>query len=200
PVKVLGADGTGTTADVATGIVWATDHAARVISMSLSATAGTSALQGAVQYAHDRGVVLVAAAGNFGNATPTYPAAYAEVLSVAGTDPNDALYSWSDFGTWVKVAAPGCNYTTGRSEWFGSFCGTSSAAPAVAGVAGLAFSYAPSATNTAVEAASEATAVKLATSATYGRVDAYAALVSLNGAPAPTPTSTQIPPAQTASP
>ena len=93
----------------------------------------------------------MAAAGNYGNSTPTYPAAYPEVVSVAGTDPNDALYSWSDFGSWVKLAAPGCNYTTGRAGWFGSFCGTSSATPAVAGIAALAFSYAASATNLTVE-------------------------------------------------
>ena len=128
PVKVLGADGTGTTANVAAGIVWATDHGARVISMSLSGTTGTSALLSAVQYAHSQGVVLVAAAGNSGTATQTYPAAYPEVLGVAGSDPNDALYAWSNYGPWVKVAAPGCSYTTGRAGWFGSFCGTSAAA------------------------------------------------------------------------
>src|SRR5438093_832665 len=151
PVKVLGADGTGTTANVASGIIWATDHGARVISMSLSGTTGTSTLLSAVQYAHSKGVVLVAAAGNSGTATQTYPAAYPEVLGVAGSDPNDALYAWSTYGAWVKLAAPGCNYTTGRSGWFGSFCGTSAAAPAVAGIAGLALSYVGTATNTALE-------------------------------------------------
>jgi len=195
PVKVLGADGTGTTANVAAGIVWATDHGARVISMSLSGTTGTSALLSAVQYAHSQGVVLVAAAGNSGTATQTYPAAYPEVLGVAGSDPNDALYAWSNYGPWVKVAAPGCSYTTGRAGWFGSFCGTSAAAPAVAGIAGLARSYAPTATNTAVEAALEATAAKISASVAYGRVDAYAALLALGGSssPAPTPTPTVAP-------
>ena len=196
PVKVLGADGTGTTANVASGIIWATDHGARVISMSLSGTTGTSTLLSAVQYAHSKGVVLVAAAGNSGTATQTYPAAYPEVLGVAGTDPNDALYAWSSYGSWVKVAAPGCSYTTGRSGWFGSFCGTSAAAPAVAGIAGLALSYVGTATNTAVEAALETTALKIGAPVAYGRVDAYAALLAL-GASAPAPTAT---PAPTVSP
>ena len=193
PVKVLGADGTGTTANVASGIIWATDHGARVISMSLSGTTGTSTLLSAVQYAHSKGVVLVAAAGNSGTATQTYPAAYPEVLGVAGTDPNDALYAWSSYGSWVKVAAPGCSYTTGRSGWFGSFCGTSAAAPAIAGIAGLALSYAGAATNTAVEAALESTAVKISAPVAYGRVDAYAALLALGGSSAASPTPTPAP-------
>ncbi len=193
PVKVLGADGTGTTANVASGIIWATDHGARVISMSLSGTTGTSALQSAVYYAHSRGVVLVAAAGNSGTTTQTYPAAYPEVLGVAGSDPNDALYAWSTYGAWVKLAAPGCNYTTGRSGWFGSFCGTSAAAPAIAGIAGLALSHAGAATNTAVEAALESTAVKISAPVAYGRVDAYAALLALGGTSAASPTPTPAP-------
>jgi thermitase len=206
PVKVLGADGSGTMSNVAAGITWASDRGARVISMSLAGTTGTSTLQSAVQYAHAHGVVLVAASGNYGNASPTYPAAYPEVLSVAGSDPNDALYSWSDYGSWVKLAAPGCNYTTGRSGWYGSFCGTSAATPAVAGIAGLAFSYAPTTSNTMVESAIESSAVKLGSAVTYGRVDAYGTLLAL-GAPAasgsPSPTMTPAPsaaPSPTATP
>jgi len=207
PVKVLGADGTGTMSNVAAGITWATDHGARVISMSLSGPIGTSALQSAVQYAHSRGVILVAAAGNSGNSTQGYPAAYSEVLGVAGTDPNDALYSWSSYGSWVKLAAPGCSYTTGRAGWYGSFCGTSAATPVVAGIAGLALSYSPNASNTAVEAALEASALKISAAVAYGRVDAYATLLALGAsatpAPAPTPTPTANPaptPAPTAAP
>jgi len=197
PVKVLGADGSGTTSNVAAGIIWATDHGARVISMSLSGTTGTSTLQSAVQYAHSRGVVLVAAAGNSGNATQAYPAAYPEVLGVAGTDPNDALYSWSNYGAWVKLAAPGCSYTTGRAGWYGSFCGTSAATPVVAGIAGLALSYASGATNTAVETALEASSVRTGAAVAYGRVDAYATLLALGASATPAPTST---PSPTASP
>ena len=194
PVKVLAADGTGTMSNVAAGITWATDHGARVISMSLSGSVGTSTVQSAVQYAHSHGAVLVAAAGNSGSSTQAYPAAYPEVLGVAGTDPSDALYSWSNYGSWVKLAAPGCSYTTGRAGWYGSFCGTSAATPVVAGIAGLALSYASTATNTTVEAALEASAVKIGAPVAYGRVDAYATLLAL-GASAPTPT-----PAPTASP
>ena len=182
PVKVIDSGGAGSFSSVANGIIWATDHGARVVSMSLGFTSSSSTLQSAVQYAHNRNVVLVAAAGNAGTSAPIYPAAYPEVLGVAGTDSLDQLYSWSSYGSWVKLAAPGCNYTTGTNGWYGTFCGTSSAAPALAGIAGLIASYAPLATNTQIEQALETAAVPIGTQVTYGRVDAYQALLSL-GAP-----------------
>ena len=66
-VKVLDSTGSGSMAAVAQGITWAADHGARVISMSLAGSAGYSTLQSAVQYAHNKGAVLVAAAGNYGS-------------------------------------------------------------------------------------------------------------------------------------
>jgi thermitase len=96
PVKVLDATAYGSYSNIAAGITWATDHGARVINLSLAGTSPSDTLASAVQYAHDRGVVLVASAGNYANSTPVYPADYPEVLSVAGTDASDALYSWSN--------------------------------------------------------------------------------------------------------
>jgi subtilisin family serine protease len=181
PVKVLDTNA-GTFSTVASGITWATDHGARIISMSLGFTSSSSTLQSAVQYAHNHNVVLIAAAGNYANSTPVYPAAYPEVLSVAGTDGNDQLYSWSDYGSWVKLAAPGCNFATGTSGWYGTFCGTSSAAPALAGIAGLAASYAPAASNTQLEQALESTAAPVGSAVQYGRADAYQAMLALGAA------------------
>ncbi|MDX6516689.1 MAG: thermitase, partial [Gaiellaceae bacterium] len=180
PVKVIDA-GAGSVASVSAGITWATDHGARVISMSLGFTGSSSTLLSAVRYAHSHNVVVVAAAGNYGNSSAVYPAAYPEVLGVAGSDATDHLYSWSSFGSWVKLSAPGCNYATGRGNWYGTFCGTSSAAPVVAGLAGLAASYAPSATNTEIEQALESSAVSIGPSVAYGRVDAYKTLLGLGG-------------------
>jgi len=206
PVKVLGADGSGTTSNVAAGITWATDHGARVINMSLGGTSSSSTLASAVTYAHNHGVVLVAAAGNYGTTALVYPAAYPEVIGVAGTDSNDALYSWSSYGSWVKVAAPGCNLTTGRNAWYGTFCGTSSASPAVAGIAGLAIALAPGATNLTIESAIESTAASIGSSVAYGRVDALGTLQALGGSsptasPTPTPSPSPTPaPSASASP
>jgi hypothetical protein len=180
PVKVLGANGTGSVSDVAAGITWASDHGARVINMSLGSTSASSTLASAAQYAHDHGAVLVAAAGNSGSTTQTYPAALPTVIGVAGTDSADQLTSTSNYGSWVKVAAPGCNFTTGLNSWYGTFCGTSSASPVVAGVAALALSLDPGATNTQVEQAIEASAVP-ESFVQYGRVDAAATLAALGG-------------------
>lgn len=200
PVKVLGADGSGTMSNVASGIAWAADHGARIINMSLGSTSNSSTLQNAVSYAHNKGIVLFAAAGNYGNSTPVYPAAYPEVVSVAGTDGNDVLYSWSDYGSWVKISAPGCNPTTGRNAWYGTFCGTSSSSPAAAGIAGLALSLMPTATNTQIEQAIENSAVKVTNLIQYGRADAYGTLqalgatTSITSTPTPTPSSDITPP------
>jgi len=110
------------------------------------------------------------------------------VISVAGSDSSDNRYSWSSYGSWVDVAAPGCNQATTMSGGYGSFCGTSSATPVVAGVAALLASALPSASNTAIEAALSSTAVPVAGSwVQAGRVDAAAAIASLAGSPAPTP-------------
>jgi thermitase len=197
PVKVIDSGGAGTFSTVANGITWATDHGARVISMSLGFTTSSSTLQSAVLYAHSHNVVLVAAAGNYGTTAPVYPAAYPEVLGVTGTDGNDQLYSWSSYGSsWVELAAPGCNYTTGKNSWYGSFCGTSSAAPALAGVAGLAASFAPTATNTQIEQALESSAVSVGSVVQYGRVNAAGVLSALGAASGTTGT----PPANTAAP
>jgi subtilisin family serine protease len=179
PVKVLRADGGGDYSGLANGITWAADHGATVISMSLAGTADSSTLHSAVQYARSHGAVLVAAAGNSSSTAPSYPAAYSEVLGVAGTDNTDALYSWSNYGSWVKVAAPGCDYATLRGGTYGSFCGTSAATPVVAGVVALARSAQPSATPAQVEAAIESSAVSIGGVVSCGRVDAAAALTAL---------------------
>jgi subtilisin family serine protease len=176
PVKVLGADGTGFASGLAQGIVWATDHGARVLNLSLGGPVEDATLAGATQYAWLHGVLVVAAAGNEGSLTLDYPAALPNVLSVAASDQNDRLYSFSNSG--ARVAAPGENSTTARGGGYVSFLGTSSAAPVVSGIAALAFSLVPSATPAQVERALETTAVSIP-GVVAGRVDAYGTLHAL---------------------
>jgi subtilisin family serine protease len=173
PVKVLGADGTGFASGLAQGIVWATDHGARVINASLGSTVDDLTLAAAAQYAWLRGVLVVAAAGNESSPALDYPAVLPNVLSVSASDENDQLYSFSNTG--ARVAAPGENATTGPGSSYVSFLGTSSAAPVVSGIAGLAFSLVPDATPVQVEQAIESSAVPIS-GVVSGRVDAYGTL------------------------
>jgi subtilisin family serine protease len=180
PVKVMNADGSGDLATVAQGIVRAVDAHARVLDLSLGGTEGLDALQQAVAYAVSKGAIVVAAAGNSGRGTPFYPANYPNVVGVAGTTSHDMLYGWSERGTWVRVAAPGCNVAPLNHGGYGMFCGTSSATPLVAGLAGLAVSLRPHASNLQVIKAIEASARRIGANAGHGRIDAGKTLRALH--------------------
>ena len=195
PVKVLGADGRGYHSNIAAGIVWAADHGARVINLSLASSNSTTVLTNAVKYAREKGAVVIAAAGNNGSTTRLYPAAYAGVVSVAGTNSNDARYSWSNYGSWVRVAAPGCALTGKPGAQWTTWCGTSFATPSVAGAAALLRSRYPKATRSQVESALLTTAVPVGTFVSHGRINSAAAIKSLGAAPivSPTPTPTPSP-------
>jgi len=139
-VKVLDDSGMGTYSWIASGIIWAADNGAELINMSLGGSSGSSALKDAVDYAWSKGVVVVAAAGNDGSTTPSYPAYYANCIAVAATDASDAMAYFSTYGKWVDVAAPGLSiYSTLRNNGYGYKSGTSMAAPHVAGLAALVF-------------------------------------------------------------
>lgn len=145
PVKVLDHRGEGLLSWVANGIRWAADEGADVISMSFTSATNSATVRDAVAYARSKGSVLVAAAGNQGWSLPTYPAAYTQVVGVAGTNPDGtALHLQSNRGTWVSVAGPWENFAQARDGSFHSYQGTSSATPVVAGALALAISRTPS--------------------------------------------------------
>jgi thermitase len=139
-VKVLGDTGSGAYSSIASGIVWAVDNGAEVINMSLGGSSPSSTVENAINYAWSKGVVVVAAAGNYGNTVPLYPAYYTNCIAVAATDSLDRLASWSNYGEWVDVAAPGVGiYATLKDNGYGYKSGTSMASPHVAGLAALVF-------------------------------------------------------------
>jgi thermitase len=141
------AAGTGLTSDVANCINWTHTHGAKVISMSLGG--GESAtLKNAVAAAWENGSatgsVLVAAAGNDGDGTLNYPAAYPEVISVAATDHNDARATFSNANADVEVAAPGVNVlSTIPGGQYSELSGTSMATPHTSGVVGVLWQLFP---------------------------------------------------------
>ncbi len=142
PVRVLDADGYGFDDTIAKGIIWAADHGASVINLSLGGPEADSVLQSAVSYATRKGALVVVAAGNDGTAATQYPAAYSEAIAVAATDSTGTLTLFSSYGDWVDVAAPGWNVLSTALRFRGApsyiaESGTSFSAPYVSGVAAL---------------------------------------------------------------
>jgi subtilisin/minor extracellular protease Epr len=153
-LKVLDSSGSGYTSDVISGIEWAVkginqregdDDDAEVISMSLGSDQGSTALQDACNYAYDHGTLVVAAAGNDGNApgkgdNVDYPGRYPTVIAVAAFDINDVRARFSSTGPDVELAAPGVDvYSTYLDDTYATGSGTSMACPHVSGVAALVF-------------------------------------------------------------
>jgi uncharacterized repeat protein (TIGR01451 family) len=194
PIKVIDAlTGLATDTDIVDGIVWATDHGADVLNLSLGDSAPSQLLQDAVDYATSRGVVVVASAGNDGTTELMYPAATAGVIGVAATESNEALAWYSNHGSHLELAAPGCFQTTLLAGGYGQFCGTSIAAPVVAGIVGLVRSRYPGLSRSQVESALLSAANKLPNlDVQHGVVDAYRALV-LAGSMTPVPANTTLP-------
>jgi thermitase len=184
--KVLDDNGSGAYSWIASGIIWAADNGADVINMSLGGKFGSSTLENAVNYAWGKGVVVVAAAGNNGSSRANYPAYYTNCIAVAASDQSDAKASFSNYGSWVDVAAPGVgiystlpNHPNSIGSDYGSLNGTSMATPHVAGLAGLVWASSYSTNNAAVRDRIESTADQAGTMwSTYDikRINAYSAV------------------------
>ncbi|HLK60700.1 MAG TPA: S8 family serine peptidase [Chthonomonadaceae bacterium] len=159
PVKVLDSSGSGSDSTVADGILWAANHGAKVISLSLGGAGASATMSNACTYAWNKGCVVVAAAGNDSVSSPFYPAACANVLSVAATDDTDSLASFSNWGSWVAVAAPGDTILSTlptyqvQPGWplnYAFMSGTSMAAPHVAAEAAMLLAQNPNLSNAQV--------------------------------------------------
>ena len=136
PIRVLNADGTGSVFNVVRGLRWAVSQGAQVVNVSFGTTKSSRALEEAVQQARRAGVLVVASAGNAGQARKDYPAAFSDALAVAATDASDRKASFSNYGSHIGLSAPGTNIvSTFVKGGFATWSGTSFAAPFVSGAA-----------------------------------------------------------------
>jgi thermitase len=169
-----------TTVQSAQSMIYAADNGAKVANMSYGYYGPQNPVErDAVNYAWNKGVLLVGAAGNINtNTLDSYPDGYTNVVSVGSTGPSGTKSGFSDWGPRVDVAAPGENIiSTVPNNGYANFSGTSMSSPGVCGVAGLLFAHGgPTVTNAEVRAAIENTCVFIGTWLQKGRVDAEAAL------------------------
>ncbi len=135
PVRVFGANGAATISQVVAGIHWAVDHGANVINMSFSTTQDSPQLAAAIDYAVQKGVICVAAAGNDGLAARVWPAAYDNVIGVGSTNNSLVRSLFSNYGSpLVSLAAPGeGDVTVYPGNHYAQVWGTSFSTPLVAG-------------------------------------------------------------------
>ncbi|MBI2967595.1 MAG: S8 family serine peptidase [Bacteroidetes bacterium] len=177
--------------DAYLGVSYAIAAGARVISMSWGGPAYSITYQNLFEYAHNQGIVLVAAAGNSNTDLPMYPASYEYVISVGATDINDFKAGFSNYGTTIDVMAPGKNIwstVAGSVDAYEYKDGTSMACPLVSGLCGLMLSYAPSSTPEQIEFCLESGCVNIdavnplfAGQLGAGRINAAIALICLQG-------------------
>ncbi len=182
PIKILGANGSGTWENLALGIRYATDRGAKVINLSIGGPDPSPLVEDALKYAVNKGVTIVAASGNDTATKLIYPASSEYVISVGSTNNSDALSTFSNTGEGLDMVAPGNRipslYPEGELYYLS---GTSMAAPHVAAVAGLLYSLRPAINVSDVKQALQQSAHDLGDAGYdqkfgWGRLDAAAAV------------------------
>lgn len=192
PLKVLDSKGNGYYSNVAQGVLYACNHGAKIINLSLGGSEWSSTLEDALEQAYAQGCLTVAAAGNDGHNRVDYPARYAEAMAVAATDRYDQRAYFSDYGPEIELAAPGVEiYSTlwkPGEHTYGWKQGTSMSTPYAAGLAAVVWSACPEMTNADLRGMLQGTAKDLGAPGWdqyygYGRIDAEKAVEAAGPAP-----------------
>jgi hypothetical protein len=180
PVRIADANAYAYWSTIAQGVTYAADNGARVINISYDQLPLSSAVINAAQYAKNKGALVVVAAGNRSqneNFTPT-----TSMIPVSATDGSDLITSWSSWGSYVALSAPGLNiWSTTRGGGYAQWWGTSVASPVTAGVVALMMATKPSLSSSQIESALFKSATDLGAAGRdsyygFGRVDAAAAV------------------------
>lgn len=184
PLVVLDSSNWATYSNIANAIIYAVDHGAKVINVSIGGSSPSSTLENAVNYAWTKGALVFASAANNNTSTPYYPAACARAVAVAATDSADNKASFSNYGDWITLTAPGVAIlTTTNGGGYGAWNGTSFSSPITAGLAALVWSANPKLTQQEVLDILKNSAEDLGASGFdvffgHGRIDAYRAMMA----------------------
>lgn len=188
PIRIADANAYAYWSTVAQGLTYAADKGARVANVSYVGVAGSSSVQSAANYMRSKGGLVVVCAGNNGIDEGLAPTT--TMIPVSATDSNDLKTSWSSYGNFVAVAAPGINiWTTTLNGGYGEWWGTSIASPITAGTIATMMAANPALPNTQIESLLYATAVDLGAAGRdiyfgHGRIDANAAVAAARNAAA----------------
>jgi subtilisin family serine protease len=186
PLRISATDGTATFSNMAKALTWAADKGAHVANISYQSVSGSSTVASAAQYMKNKGGVTVVAAGNTGVEQTFAPSD--TMISVSATTSSDAMASWSSYGSYVDVAAPGAGiWTTSNGGGYGSVSGTSFASPVTAAVIAMMKSVNPALPPADLEKILFSTAVDLGTAGFdnkygHGRINAAAAVAAAQSA------------------
>lgn len=182
PIRVTDTAGAGYTSMIASGLTYAADRGVRIANISFANMPSRAAVVSAAQYMKDKGGLVFVAAGNSGTDLGFAPTT--SLIPVSGTDSNDLKASWSSYGSYVSLAAPGVGvYTTTRGGGYATASGTSIATPVAAGVAALAMATRPDLKSTDIENILFSTAVDIGSTGKdsyfgHGRVEASRAVAA----------------------
>ena len=190
PLVVLSSSNWATYSNISRAIIYAVDHGVKVINISIGGTSYSSTLDNAINYAWNNGALVFACAANYNTSTRYYPAACTHAVAVAATDLSDNKASFSNYGDWITLSAPGVSIkTTNNGGGYGYWNGTSFSSPITAATAALVWSANPQLTHEEVlqilkNSADDLGEYGFDNTFGYGRINAYNAMTeALNNQP-----------------
>ncbi|OEU75948.1 MAG: alkaline serine protease, partial [Desulfuromonadales bacterium C00003093] len=185
PLVVLDSSNWATYTNISNAIIYAVNNGAKVVNISIGGSSFSYTLDNAINYAWNNGVLVFASAANYNTSTPYYPAACSNAVAVAATDSADNKASFSNYGDWITITAPGVSIlTTNNGGGYGYWSGTSFSSPITAGLAALIWSANPQLSHQQIleilkNSADDLGATGLDSIFGHGRVNAYSAMMEI---------------------